>query len=70
VSKPPIQAGFDYIQAILELRNVKSYSEIAYFCGYDSKRSISQIINGTEPSHAHGEALYILYVETFGRKPK
>ena len=70
MSNPPIQAGFDYPVTLLELRTVMSYEEIAAACGWESKSSIVRVLNGAIPAHPQGEALYILYVETFGRKPK
>lgn len=63
-------AGFDYTQAVLELRTVMSYARIAEGIGYTSKNAISRLVAGAEPSHKHGEMLYILYFETFNRKPK
>ena len=30
---------------------------------------ISKIMAGATPSHRHGEAIWALYVDTFGRKP-
>lgn len=65
----PIQAGYDYPKAVLELRRVMSYAQIAARCGFLSPSAVSSIASGTVPSHPRGEALYILYVETFGRKP-
>jgi hypothetical protein len=70
LSKPPIQAGFDYVQTLLELRVRFTYDEIAHRCGWESGASISKILKGAIPAHPQGEALYILYFETTGRKPK
>lgn len=69
MSEPYVQAGYDYPAAILELRNRFTYDEIAQYCGYESSKSIGWILRGKEPKHRSGEALYILFVETFGRKP-
>lgn len=66
----PIKAGFHYVQAVLELRRVMSYEQIAVRCGFGSASGISAILSGTVPSHPRGEALYILYCETFGKKPE
>lgn len=69
MSKPPIQAGFDYAQTLIELRKVFNYEEIAHRCGWDSKGSVTKVLKGAIPAHPQGEALYILYFETFGKKP-
>lgn len=61
--------GFDYAQAVLEINQHLSYDEIAGFCGYQNRASISQIVSGTIPHHPAGEALYVLYVELFHKKP-
>lgn len=72
---PWVAAGFDYANAVLELRGIKSpygvltYDRIAEICGYESKSSIAEILTGHIPPHPQGEALYILYVETLHRKP-
>ena len=65
----PIQAGFDYPAAVLELRRVMPYEQIAVRCGFGSASGISAILAGAVPSHPRGEAIYILYVETFNKKP-
>lgn len=62
--------GFDYAQAIRELNQAFTYAELAKELGYDNKASITAIRNGSMPSHIHGEALWALYCDTFGRKPK
>lgn len=66
---PLVQAGYDYAMAILELRSRFTYDRIAEFCGYESKGAIANILCGGIPLHPQGEAIYILYFETFGRKP-
>lgn len=69
-SPPPIPVGFDYAHALLDLRHVMTYEQIAERLGYQSKGSISEIINRKVlPDHPRGEALYALYLERFGRKP-
>lgn len=65
----PHETGFDYAQAIREINRRLSYDEIAGFCGYDSRSSVGRILTGQVPSHPQGEAIYILYVELFGKKP-
>lgn len=72
---PWFQAGFDYANAVLELRGLKSpygvltYERMAEIMGYEDKSSIARILGGVQPAHPQGEALYILYVETLHRKP-
>ena len=66
----PIEAGFDYSRATLELRRVMHYDEIAAKCGFSGASAVAAIASGTVPSHPRGEALYILYVETYGKKPR
>ena len=64
------EVGFDYAQTVRELNQLLSHEQIASVCGYNSRRSVINLMGGkTTPSHTHGEALYILYVETFNRKP-
>lgn len=67
----PHQVGFDYAKAVLEINHHGwSYERIAEYCGYEDKSGISRVASGARiPSHPVGEAIYILYVEVFGRKP-
>lgn len=67
---PAVEAGFDYARAIMDLRACMTYEEIADYCGFESKQTIANIVAGRRiPQHPQGEALYILYFETFNRKP-
>ena len=66
---PMVQAGFNYAAALLKLRARYTYDQIAEYCGYESKGSVSDILAGKTPLHPQGEAIFILYVETFGHKP-
>lgn len=66
---PIVPVGFDYIQALLHIRNHRTYEEIAEFIGYDSKNSIARLLNGTVPAHPQGEAIFVLYRMIFGDKP-
>lgn len=61
--------GFNYAQALLELSHKMTYEQLAEAIGYESKTSIHKILNGTMPSHIHGEAIWALYCDTFGKKP-
>lgn len=63
------QVGFNYIEALAELLTRYTYSEIAHNVGYKSVGSITAVLEGKTPSHRHGEAIWALYVDTFGRKP-
>lgn len=63
------QVGFDYIAAINDLLRKFTYLEIASHVGYKSTGSITAVLEGKTPSHRHGEALWALYCDTFGRKP-
>lgn len=66
----PEEVGFDYAQAVREVNHAGwSYARIANFCGYRSRQSITNLLDGDVPSHLQGERLYILYVEVIGRKP-
>lgn len=69
--EPPLheQVGFDYAQAVREIHRLLTYDEIAERIGYDSKGSISRILDGAVPKHVQGEAIWALYIELFGRKP-
>ena len=66
---PAVPVGFDYRQAVLELRRIMSVAQIAEYLGYASWSSIVQITNGAVPAHPQGEALWVLYVREFSRKP-
>ncbi len=63
------RVGFDYLGAVLELLAVMSYAELARAIGYSSKGAISKILQGGVPTHAHGEAIWVVYREKFGEKP-
>jgi len=63
-----IAPGFDYPRTVLELRAMFADDEIAVACGV-SKNTIGTWLTGTMPAHDSGERLYILYVETFDKKP-
>jgi hypothetical protein len=65
------EIGYDYSRTVLEINHHGwSYEKIAEFCGYENKSAIARVASReTIPSHPRGEALYILYVELFGRKP-
>ena len=63
------QVGFDYAGALLELRNLLSYEELAALIGYESKASIARVIGGAEPPHRQGEAIWALYNDLMGKKP-
>lgn len=69
------EVGFDYAQTVRELNRVWTYDQIAECCGYESPRSVRNLLdlnpaNGPViPSHRAGEALWAMYVETFGRRP-
>jgi hypothetical protein len=68
LKKSNLHPGFDYQQALLDLKKYYSQEQMAEFCGY-SNASISKIIKGkSDPSHPKGEMIYILYIETFNRK--
>lgn len=69
MSQPSIPVGFDYAMAMLEIRKMMTYEEIAACLGYESAMSVVNIIKGRLPNHPQGEALYVLYLELFGRKP-
>ena len=62
--------GFDYPQAIRELNRYMSYEDMCDQLGYESRASIYKIMHGAIPDHRHGEALWALYVDTIGKKPK
>ncbi len=63
--------GFDYAATLLKLNEIYDYDQIAEFCRYKSKSSISKVLSRERvPSHPQGELIYILYYETFNkRKP-
>jgi len=63
------KVGFDYAQAMVELLKRFTYREIADHLGYNSVGSITAVLGGKIPSHLHGEALWLLYRDTFGRRP-
>lgn len=63
------QVGFDYSKAVRELTHKMSYRILIEKLGYESKGTIYHLIKGGIPDHIHGEAIWALYLETFGRKP-
>jgi ribosome-binding protein aMBF1 (putative translation factor) len=66
------EVGYDYSRTVLEINHRAgwSYERIADFCGYENRSAIARVATREMvPSHPRGEALYILYVELFGRKP-
>lgn len=69
------EVGFDYAQTVRELNRLFTYEQIAECCGYDSPRSVRNLLEpnlageSVVPSHRAGEALWAMYVETFGRRP-
>ena len=63
------QVGFDYVATIRELLQKLTYGEIVHRVGYSSVGSISAVLKGNTPSHKHGEALWALYVQMYGKKP-
>ena len=68
--KPPaVPSGFDYILAINDLLERLTYEEIRQYLGYDSRSAITAILGGAIPSHIAGQALWVLYRDTFGKKP-
>lgn len=69
MSTPSIPVAFDYAKALLEIRKRMTYEEIAAFIGYESVGSIGDIIRGRIPNHPQGQAIYVLYIELFKRKP-
>lgn len=69
MTQPPIPVGFNYAQALLEIRKRMTYEEIAAFIGYENASSVAQIIKGRIPNHPQGQAIWVLYVELFDKKP-
>jgi hypothetical protein len=64
------EVGFDYASAVGELLTRMTCDDIAKALGYRSAGSIHDITKkGRIPSHVHGELLWALYHDTFGRKP-
>ncbi len=62
--------GFDYPNAILNLRNREGYADedIAAACEV-AKSAVGHWLRGRIPRHDHGERLFILYFETFKERP-
>ncbi len=67
----PEKVGFDYRATVNELLSVYRAWQIGFYLGYEGDRSVWNIARGQKesPHHKTGERLYILYVETFGKKP-
>ena len=63
------QVGFDYMQATKDLLTKMSRMELSDRVGYASAGSIHALLKGRTPSHIHGEAIWALYIEVFGKKP-
>ncbi len=64
-----LSVGFDYALAMRKLNQRYTYLELADLLGYASSGSIHKLINGALPNHPVGEAIWVLYRETFGEKP-
>lgn len=67
--RPFVHVGFDYGQTVLAIRKQMTWATIAELCGYKSVNSVKALVNGAEPSHMQGEALWSLYRELFAVKP-
>jgi len=63
------RVGFNYVSALKELLKIYTYKELADRIGYRSTGSITAVLSGRTPSHIHGETIWALYIDTFGRKP-
>lgn len=63
------QVGFDYVKATTELLTKMSRMDLSDRIGYASAGSIHSLLKGRTPSHIHGEAIWALYLEVFGKKP-
>jgi hypothetical protein len=69
------EVGFNYAQTVRELNRIFTYEQIAECCGYESSRSVRNLLElnpsgePVVPSHRAGEALWAMYVEAFGRRP-
>lgn len=61
--------GFDYAQAMAELLTKFTHREIIERLGYSSVGSVTAVLKGKVPSHLHGEAMWVLYRDTFSRRP-
>lgn len=62
--------GYDYQQAIRDLLEKMTYEELAFRVGYKSAGSIHDVLKrGRIPAHPHGQAIWVVYRETFQRKP-
>ena len=62
--------GFDYVASLREILQILTYEELAYRIGYSSTGAIASIVKrGHVPNHRHGEAIWVLYVSLFKRKP-
>lgn len=61
--------GFDYVAALRDILKRMTYEELAFRIGYSSTGGITAVLKGRVPSHRHGEAIWALYLELYGRKP-
>ena len=61
--------GYDYVRAVADLLEKFTYQELATRLGYRSVGSVTSMLDGKVPSHLHGEALWLLYEQTFKRRP-
>ena len=69
MTPPAIPVGFDYSLAVLHILKQRTYEQLAAHLGYESVGSISKLIDGATPPHPVGEAIYVLYVHLFQKKP-
>lgn len=69
MNPPHVPVGFDYAAAVEKLHSKLSYAHIAEFCGYETAVSLLKVSRGATPSHPQGEAIWVLYRNTFGQRP-
>lgn len=69
MTAPLLPVGFDYAQALIDIRGHMTYDQIADVCGFVDKAAVARVVNGKIPRHPQGEAIWAVYLEIFGRKP-
>lgn len=67
VPHPPV--GFNYALTIKKLKQRYTEKFLCNYLGYADRAGLNKIENGAIPNHLIGEALFVLYKDTFNTKP-
>lgn len=66
---PHLPVGFDYSLTIKKLKQHYSEKFLCSYLGYADRAGLNKIEKGGIPNHLIGEALFVLFKDTFETKP-